>query len=201
MRDGKCDAVGRRRHQNADAAELGGISPLPDGQVVFLASLRAVIGELVQVDVAKIALEEVHRAQRRQSCPQILRAYAGGDLPVAVAQHVEGRLHVLRPYQYVDVVRHPATLCRGIQRNAAGALDQHHLASGIRHRLGQTEIDDLHFQFSRSRVTRLKHNVARLEVAMDQTLSRGSDQRLRHLSRNFYNQLWIQRTVSSHTSL
>lgn len=89
----------------------------------------------MQVDVAETALEEIHRTQRRQSCPQILRANTRGDLPVAVAQHVEGRLHVLRPYQYVDVVRHAATLRRRVQGDAAGALDQHHHASGIRHRL------------------------------------------------------------------
>ena len=58
-----------------------------------------------------------------------------------------------------------------------------------------------HFQFSRSSVTRLKHDVARLKVAMDQTLSSGSGQRLRDLSRNFHNHFWIQRTLSSHTSL
>ena len=67
MRDGQGDAVGGRGHENVDAAEFGGNRPLPDRQIVFLALLRAVIGELVQVDVAEIALEEIHRAQRRQS--------------------------------------------------------------------------------------------------------------------------------------
>ena len=42
-----------------------------------------------------------------------------------------------------------------------------------------------HFQFSRVSVTPRQHDIARLEVAMDQTLGRGSHQRLRDLDRNF----------------
>src|SRR5262249_22195469 len=76
-----------------------------------------------------------------------------------------------------------------------------HLSSGIRDRLGQSEIDDFYFYFSHSSVTRLKHDVVRLEITMDQTLSRSGRQRLRDLTRNSHNQLWTQRTVSSHTSL
>src|SRR5262245_42785137 len=75
-----------------------------------------------------------------------------------------------------------------------------HLSSGVHDRFGQTEIDDFYLYLSRSWVTGLKHDVARLEVTMDQTLSRSCGQRMRDLSRNFHNQLRIQRAVSSHTS-
>ena len=48
------------------------------------------------------------------------------------------------------------------------------VASGIRGRLGEAEIDDLHLQLSRVSSTARQHDIAGLQVPMDQTVGRRS---------------------------
>src|SRR5262245_62952724 len=57
-------------------------------------------------------------------------------------------------------------------------MRQIHFSAGIRHRLGQTEIDDLHFRL------RCQHDIAWLQIAMDQTVGCRSHQSPRDLNRN-----------------
>src|SRR6266576_2173224 len=81
------------------------------------------------------------------------------------------------------------------------SMRQVHFTSGIRDGLGQPEVDDFHFQFRRLSVTSRQHDIARLEVAMDQTLGRGSHQCPRNLDRNLQSQLCTERTIPPHASL
>src|SRR6266516_1222785 len=76
-----------------------------------------------------------------------------------------------------------------------------HLFSRIRDRLGEAEVDDFHFQLRRLSITPGQHDIARLEVAMDQTLGRGSHQCPRNLDRNLQSQLCTERTIPPHASL
>ena len=64
-------------------------------------------------------------------------------------------------------------------------MRQVRFASGIRDRLGEAEIDDLHLQLRRVSATARQHDIAGLQVPMDQTVGRRSHQCLGDLDRNF----------------
>jgi hypothetical protein len=64
-------------------------------------------------------------------------------------------------------------------------MRQIRFASGIHYRLGEAEIDDLHLQLRPASCTTRQHDIARLQVPMDQTVGRRSNQCLRDLDCNF----------------
>ena len=72
------------------------------------------------------------------------------------------------------------------------------LSSGIRDRLGEAEVDNFHFQLRRRSVTGRQHDIAGLQVAMDQTVGCRSHQCPRDLDRNFQSRFCIERTISPH---
>src|SRR5215472_15847286 len=90
---------------------------------------------------------------------------------------------------------------REIRRADEFSVSDVHFSSGIRDCLGEAEVDDFHFQLRRRAVIRPEHDITRLEVAMDQTLSGSSHQCLRDLTCNLHNQLCIKRTIPTHAGL
>src|SRR4029453_14275617 len=80
-------------------------------------------------------------------------------------------------------------------------MRQVHFTSCNRDGLGEPEVDDFPFQFLRISITPGEHDIARLEVAMDQTLGRGSHQCPHNLDRNLKSKLCIERAIPPHASL
>src|SRR5439155_19210259 len=71
---------------------------------------------------------------------------------------------------------------------------------GARDSLGEAEVDDFYFGPRRS-VAGRQHDVARFQIAMDQTLSRRSHQCPRDLDRNFQSRFHLKRTIPPYASL
>src|SRR5439155_11285044 len=61
---------------------------------------------------------------------------------------------------------------------------------------GETKIDDFDFQLYCLSIGPSDHDIARLQIAVDQTLGRRRNQRPRHLDRNFQSLLYLERTLS-----
>src|SRR5438067_3839533 len=60
---------------------------------------------------------------------------------------------------------------------------------------GETKIDDFDFQLSCLSIGPGDHDIARLQIAVDQTLGRRRNQCPRHLDRDFESQFDLERTV------
>src|SRR5437870_11485708 len=61
---------------------------------------------------------------------------------------------------------------------------------------GETKIDDFDFQLYCLSIGPSDHDIARLQIAVDQTLGRRRNQRPRHLDRNFEGQFRLEWTIS-----
>src|SRR5438552_10157846 len=63
---------------------------------------------------------------------------------------------------------------------------------------GETKIDDFDFQLYCLSIGPRDHDIARLQIAVDQTLSRRRNQRPRHLDRDFESHFWLERAFAPH---
>src|SRR5438477_1283266 len=66
---------------------------------------------------------------------------------------------------------------------------------------GETKIDDFDFQLSCLSIGPSDHDIARLQIAVDQTLDRRRNQRPRNLGRDFQSELWLKWAITPHASL
>ena len=80
-------------------------------------------------------------------------------------------------------------------------MRQIHVCYSSDHRFGEAKIDDLHFQRRGYGIAGLQHNIARLHIAMNQSLCRRGHQRPRDLDGDFESQLYCERTFPPHARL
>lgn len=76
-----------------------------------------------------------------------------------------------------------------------------HFPAGVSDRLGESKVDDFHFQFRRLSVTSRQHDIGGFQVTMNQTVRCCSHQCPRDLDCNFQNQFGFKRTIPAYAIL
>src|SRR5205809_7832108 len=66
---------------------------------------------------------------------------------------------------------------------------------------GETKIDDFNFQLSCLSIGPSDHDIARLQIAVDQTLDRRRNQRPRNSVRHLQSEFWLKWAITAQASL